>query len=137
MPARRATARNKRHTVELINRACEVAMIRSRCVRGSLNLTVSVLGGLCGVSGAAVAQPAVLSPATMRQVGTIDERYQSYNVEMLEVTGGKFWRPYGPELAAALRQPPPASASASSSDTPAGMNPAVYEYRPPIDLTNP
>jgi heparanase len=75
-------------------------------------------------------------PSTMPRIGTVDERYQSYNVEMLEVTGGKFWRPYGPELEAALLQPAPAPA-ASSGDTPAGMNPALYEYRPPIDLANP
>jgi hypothetical protein len=49
------------------------------------------------------------------------------------VTGGKFWKPYGPELQALLRQPPPAAAP---GDTPAGMNPALYQYRPPIDLTN-
>jgi hypothetical protein len=30
----------------------------------------------------------------MKQAGTVDERYQSYNIEMLEVTGGKFWKPY-------------------------------------------
>jgi heparanase len=74
-------------------------------------------------------------PSSMARVGTIDERFQSYNVEMLEVTGGKFWKPYGPELAALLRQPPPAAAP-SGGDTPAGMNPALYQYRPPIDLTN-
>ena len=33
-------------------------------------------------------------PASMKRIGTIDERFQSYNVEMLEVTGGKFWKPY-------------------------------------------
>jgi hypothetical protein len=88
------------------------------------------------LGGPAVAQTLSLTPATMPKVGTVDERYQSYNVEMLEVTGGKFWRPYGPELEAALRQPAPAP-TASSGDTPSGMNPALYEYRPPIDLTNP
>ncbi|UUO01947.1 hypothetical protein M4D79_27500 [Mycolicibacterium novocastrense] len=31
-----------------------------------------------------------VAPADMGHVGTIDDRYQSYNVEMLEVTGGKF-----------------------------------------------
>ena len=35
-----------------------------------------------------------VTPATMARVGTIDDRYQSYNVEMLEVTGGRFWKPY-------------------------------------------
>ncbi len=77
-----------------------------------------------------------LAPATMPRIGTIDERYQSYNVEMLEVTGGKFWKPYGPELDAALKEPAPNAAPSESGDTPAGMNPALYEYRPPIDLTN-
>src|SRR3954451_15977311 len=72
-------------------------------------------------------------------IATVEDRYQSYNVEMLEVTGGKFWKPYGPELEAALRQPAPATTSSTASsggDTPAGMNPALYQYRPPIDLTN-
>jgi hypothetical protein len=112
-------------------------MIKLRCLRSSSCLTVSVIAGLASLTVPAVTQSVNLAPATMAQVGTVDERYQSYNVEMLEVTGGKFWRAYGPELAAALRQPPPASETASSSDTPAGMNPAVYEYRPPIDLVNP
>jgi hypothetical protein len=29
-----------------------------------------------------------VAPATMPRIATVDERYQSYNVEMLEVTGG-------------------------------------------------
>lgn len=86
----------------------------------------------------AMAQGSALALAAMSRVGAVDERYQSYNVEMLEVTGGRFWRPYSPELEAALRQPAPipAPSGGSSSDTPSGMNPALYEYRPPIDLTN-
>jgi heparanase len=75
-----------------------------------------------------------IEPARMARVGTVDERFQSYNVEMLEVTGGKFWKPYGPELDTLLKQPAPA-ASRSSEDTPAGMNPGLYQYRPPLDLT--
>jgi hypothetical protein len=35
-----------------------------------------------------------LAPATMPRVATVDERFQSYNVEMVEVTGGRFWKPY-------------------------------------------
>ena len=68
-------------------------------------------------------------------MGAVDERYQSYNVEMLEVTGGRFWRPYSPEFEAILKQPAPAAKS-STGDTPAGMNPELYEYRAPLDLTN-
>src|SRR5690348_18088576 len=101
---------------------------------------IGVLAIAAAIGGGAVAATAEqgpsaipVNPASLRRIGTVDDRYQSYNVEMLEVTGGRFWRPYGPELDAALRQPAPAP---SGSHTPAGMNPALYEYRPPIDLTN-
>ena len=30
----------------------------------------------------------------MKYLGSVDERFQSYNVEMVEVVGGEFWRPY-------------------------------------------
>src|SRR3954453_1333440 len=104
-------------------------------VRLSPNVVlVPLVAALAGPSGT-MAQTAQLTPSTMPRVGSVDERYQSYNVEMLEVTGGKFWRPYGPELEAILKQPAPTAAS-SNGDTPAGMNPGLYEYRPPLDLTN-
>jgi heparanase len=78
-----------------------------------------------------------LAPATMKRVGTIDERYQSYNVEMLEVTGGKFWKPYK-EIGNPVAQPTaPAGSKVQSGDTPAGMSADLYQYRPPIDLSNP
>ena len=35
-----------------------------------------------------------LAPASMARIGTVDERFQSYNIEMVEVTGGRFWKPY-------------------------------------------
>jgi heparanase 1 len=80
--------------------------------------------------------PILLAPATMKRVGTVDERYQSYNVEMLEVTGGKFWKPYK-EIGKSTGQPSAASGSGvQSGDTPAGMSADLYQYRPPIDLTN-
>ena len=78
----------------------------------------------------------ILAPATMHRIGTVDERYQSYNVEMLEVTGGKFWKPYGPELDAILKQPSSSAAPTDNTDTPAGMNPALYQYLPSLDLAN-
>jgi hypothetical protein len=52
----------------------------------------------------------------MVRIGTVDERFQSYNVEMVEVTGGRFWKPYGP------------NAWDVRSD--------LYAYRAPIDLAN-
>jgi Glycosyl hydrolase family 79, N-terminal domain len=57
-----------------------------------------------------------VTPAKMARIGTIDEGFQSYNVEMVELTGGRFWRPYGPNN------------SDAHSD--------LYAYRPPIDLAN-
>lgn len=35
-----------------------------------------------------------LDPATMPRISTVDERFQSYNIEMAEVTGGSFWKPF-------------------------------------------
>ena len=35
-----------------------------------------------------------IDAASMRRIGTVDERFQSYNIEMVEVIGGRFWKPY-------------------------------------------
>lgn len=42
------------------------------------------------------AHQAAPSPAfgSLAKVAEVDERFQSYNVEMVEVTGGRFWAPY-------------------------------------------
>ena len=79
------------------------------------------------------AQVITVAPANMPRIGTVDERFQSFNIEMLEVTGGKFWKPYK-DLDVESKLKPPANQSSSS--TPAGMDPGMYKYRPPIDLTN-
>jgi heparanase 1 len=90
---------------------------------------------LAGLAGAAYAQPpsgawpASIAPASMARIGTVDERFQSFNIEMVEVTGGRFWRPYGKQVDALLKAQPSAG--------PVGMDPALYRQRPPIDLTNP
>ncbi|WP_245350434.1 hypothetical protein [Bradyrhizobium sp. UFLA03-84] len=43
----------------------------------------------------ATAAELTLDVAAMPRVATIDPRFQSYNIEMVEVTGGRFWKPYG------------------------------------------
>lgn len=68
---------------------------------------------------AAGAESAV-DPAAMPAIGTVDERFQSYNIEMVEVTGGRFWKPYRHSRAAAGGS--------------AWRNP--FEARRPIDLAN-
>jgi len=35
--------------------------------------------------------PGRIDAASMRPIGTVDERFQSYNIEMVEVIGGRFW----------------------------------------------
>jgi heparanase len=66
----------------------------------------------------------LVNPSNMPRLGTVDARYQSYNVEMVEVTGGRFWKPY-------------AEAKPSSPNTSGASGvPDLYAYRPPIDLSN-
>ena len=67
----------------------------------------------------------------MPRIGSVDERFGSYNIEMAEVTGGNFWKPYGSKGPKAA----PGKKPVQSSSTPAGMNPNSYQYRPPIDLS--
>ncbi|WP_031501041.1 hypothetical protein [Bryobacter aggregatus] len=75
---------------------------------------------------------AVISPARMPRLATVEDRFQSFNVEMVEVTGGRFWKPYR-EIEGVLKTE---ESSKQAAAVPAGMNPELYQYRPPIDLTN-
>ena len=74
------------------------------------------------------AQSIQLAPGKMPAIGTVDERYQSYNIEMLEVTGGRFWAPYKAQ---------PAAPADTAQPAPGGMPASLYRYRAPIDLANP
>lgn len=65
------------------------------------------------------AEPVAIAPSAMPRIGTVDARFQSYNIEMVEVTGGRFWKPYGPTI------------------NEEGGRSSPYAYRSPIDLDNP
>ncbi len=67
-----------------------------------------------------------VKPSSMPRLGTVDARYQSYNVEMVEVTGGKFWKPYA---GARQRDRSPSNGASDATD--------LHAYRSPIDLSNP
>jgi hypothetical protein len=67
------------------------------------------------------------NPSTMPKVATVDPRFQSYNIEMVEVIGGRFWKPYGSK----------STPTDTKSATPGGIDPALFEQRTPIDLSNP
>jgi heparanase len=88
---------------------------------------VAVLGVGASFARAPVSPAPSIAAATMPRIGTVDERFQSYNIEMVEVTGGRFWKPYASK----------AEEKQSNANQPSGMDPSLYEYRPPIDLSNP
>jgi heparanase 1 len=101
-------------------------------VRRSLLRAVSlglVLAGLCSPASSLAASSIVLAPTTLARLGSIDERFQSYNIEMVEVTGGHFWRPYSDSNKA--------SSSPVSDGIAASMATSLYAYRKPINLDNP
>jgi hypothetical protein len=75
-----------------------------------------------------------INPSGMAKVGTVDPRYLSFNVEMVEVTGGRFWKPYKSQTAA------PDLADAAHPLGPSqqvGGAQGPFQYRPPIDLSRP
>jgi heparanase len=65
----------------------------------------------------------------MKRVGTVDERYQSYNIEMVEVVGGRFWKPYH------LMDSLPSSKASSHYDI-SQKNDQMYRQLSPINLTD-
>src|SRR5258705_10212891 len=66
----------------------------------------------------------------MASVGKIDGRYRSYKTKRLEIPGGIFWKPYGSASNGQTAGAP------EKSGVPAGMDADLYEYRPPVDLSN-
>lgn len=87
--------------------------------------TILLSLGLAAAAGAQPTKPAaILEPARMPRIGTVDERYQSYNIEMIQVMGGEWWAPY-------------AKVAAAANAKPGGFANAPMRYRPPTDLADP
>lgn len=78
-----------------------------------MTIALLIAATLC----AARARDLSIAPAELNAIGAIDARFQSYNIEMVEVTGGQFWKPY-----------PRTSRALDERDR--------YSDRPPIDLAN-
>ncbi len=113
-------------------------MNKSKSVRLYAATALASFGAAAGCANPGRAAPASVTPATMPPIATIDERNLSYNVEMAEVIGGKFWKPYG-MLGNAAQQ----AASAPAAPTPgggaglqAGQDATMFQARPPVDLSN-
>jgi heparanase len=86
----------------------------------SVIITLIVLVGGCSSPALSADLTVSVNTATLPAIGTVDKRFQSFNTEMLEVTGGRFWKPYK---------------DVKPGSTAAGPGADLYEYRPPIDLT--
>lgn len=72
-----------------------------------------------------------LNPSKMAKLAAVDPRYVSYNIEMVEVTGGRFWKPYN------SASQPAAPQKATDANQQVGEDQNRFQYRPPINLSNP
>jgi len=78
----------------------------------TIRKTLLAAAALIALGGAGTAPAPSLQLNRLAKLGTVDARYQGYNIEMVEITGGRFWAPYG------------------------GPADERYRQRPPIDLTD-
>ncbi|MES1257519.1 MAG: hypothetical protein ABUS51_03780 [Acidobacteriota bacterium] len=95
-----------------------------------------MLGAACSKAPRGAASGS-MTPEKFPRIGMVDERFQSYNVEMIEVTGGRFWKPYTDIAALLAARASGKVPEKSAGAVPAGMDPGLYQQRPPIDLANP
>lgn len=98
----------------------------------SVFVAMAVLGAPVPPAHAANTNAMSIAPGKLPRIATVDPRFQSYNVEMAEVVGGNFWKPYTPESIAAMKAEKASSAAAGV----VGENKTMFEARPPIDLAN-
>lgn len=71
----------------------------------------------------------LLAPDRMPAVARVDPRFQSYNVEMAEIVGGRFWAPY-PKTGSA------AEGETGGSAGTLGFSATLFRQRQPADLTS-
>lgn len=87
-----------------------------------------LLAGSALLSAAPAAAAAVkLDPRAMPAVAKVDKRFQSYNVETVEVVGGRFWAPY----------PKPGAKSAAANGGPSGgvdLAGVMFRQRKALDM---
>lgn len=90
------------------------------------------VGMLLGSTSGLIASEAVpfhLDTRRLSEAARVDPRFQSYNIEMAEIVGGRFWAPYAEPHSATE----PESQKASGS---LGFAAALFRERPPADLSN-
>lgn len=126
-------------------------MLRTNAVNNPLSpvtmalaMILMTLSGCSGDAGPARQNPTfdlpgsvVIELSDLEKIATVDERYQSFNIEMVEVTGGRFWAPYDAE-SEDTDTPKSETPTVAGDGTVLGMDPStLFRYRPPIDLTDP
>lgn len=67
-----------------------------------------------------------IATGSLKRIGEVDVRFQSFNVESVEVTGGNFWAPY--------TKPGPARSKPVAGPHGTEFATDAYEKREPIDL---
>src|SRR5258708_26951190 len=99
-----------------------------------LRMLTPVGAGLCGcLPSALLFAPAfaetapTIEPSSLPRIGSVDARFQSYNIEMVEFTGGGFWEPHP----SAAGRPPPATPPTRRGPPPR-HGPDVYQYHPAL-----
>jgi len=111
-------------------------MSKKRFLGCCVSVALVVLGIAACSKAPGPGSPGRIDAASMRPIGTVDERFQSYNIEMVEVIGGRFWKPYRDIDALLKAQSSATQSNKDAAAVPAGMDPNMYQQRPPIDLTN-
>lgn len=90
-------------------------------------------GILLDAGGQALASPddpaSHLDPHALKSVARVDPRFQSYNIEMAEIVGGRFWAPYKDADARTSAEGSPRTGSL-------GFDATLFRQRPPADLSN-
>ena len=97
---------------------------------------LSLTAIITAASRAPQGSPGAVAAGTLKRIATVDERFQSYNVEMAEVIGGNFWKPYTPQDRIATAAKPPTEGARPAPPAQPGLDPSMFQARPPIDLGN-
>ena len=88
-------------------------MNRSRPSQSTFAIVAVLVATAASCSRTEAPVPRSVSLATMARIATVDQRCQSYNVEMAEVIGGNFWKPYDPHVTVSVPATTPAPAGAT------------------------
>ena len=89
------------------------------------------VGCLLGAAAPSAAAAAEIQPGHLPRIGTVDTRFQSYNVEMAEIIGADFWRAYGPSGKVETEPARPPGKHV------AGRDGTLFQAFPPLDTANP